>query len=418
VSYSLNVRLKFNILIGSTSGNCWRALPLEEKRVWEIKAKHAKAEHKQRYPGYRFRPVHNKQKRAERAAAALSRTAQISPQEERRCEEVAQLLLEGKKGIELADAVRALDARATSASPTSATHPAPLQFEWPPVVAPQPQSWAQMRRPSSVPPLPTHSIALPNVPFLAAFSRPESPVGHVSRAFIGTRRTSSVPPVPPRSWLAPPEHSHFAPFPPATASSLPEADTSLFEPSFFDATPFGTAPMPLAPEFDFAQFAPMQHQPSPLDTLGPHEHHAAAYVLFNSSGAFAPHSVPASAYSGSPAPSDGSISAAPSTAQFADMVSQQQQQHLAAPQPQRAPSFSGFDLDQILGGAQQQQQQSAALYAPEAYIQPEFVMPGYDVSMPAGVFETMPAAKLSPGDSAYGFDATTFDVRDFMHTEY
>ncbi|ETW77705.1 hypothetical protein HETIRDRAFT_55525, partial [Heterobasidion irregulare TC 32-1] len=37
-------------------GNCWRSLPLEEKRVWEIKAKHAKAEHKLMYPDYRFRP--------------------------------------------------------------------------------------------------------------------------------------------------------------------------------------------------------------------------------------------------------------------------------------------------------------------------------------------------------------------------
>ncbi|KAF9558778.1 hypothetical protein CPC08DRAFT_616637, partial [Agrocybe pediades] len=41
-------------------GTCWRQLPLEEKRVWEIKAKQEKAAHKARYPDYRFRPVHNK----------------------------------------------------------------------------------------------------------------------------------------------------------------------------------------------------------------------------------------------------------------------------------------------------------------------------------------------------------------------
>ncbi|KAF8124564.1 high mobility group box domain-containing protein, partial [Boletus edulis] len=41
-------------------GDCWRSLPLEEKRVWEIKAKQEKEAHSKRYPGYRFKPVHNK----------------------------------------------------------------------------------------------------------------------------------------------------------------------------------------------------------------------------------------------------------------------------------------------------------------------------------------------------------------------
>ncbi|TFK95839.1 high mobility group box domain-containing protein, partial [Pterulicium gracile] len=41
-------------------GNCWRSLPPNEKRVWEQRAKTAKAEHKIAHPDYRFRPVHNK----------------------------------------------------------------------------------------------------------------------------------------------------------------------------------------------------------------------------------------------------------------------------------------------------------------------------------------------------------------------
>ncbi|KAJ7039955.1 hypothetical protein C8F04DRAFT_1315040 [Mycena alexandri] len=106
-------------------GNCWRALPLAEKHIWETKAKHAKAEHKLKYPDYKFRPVHNKRGAAGAASASnpappppqpaprtTSAKGQLSPQEdERRCEEVAALLLQGKKGEELASAVRDLDWR-------------------------------------------------------------------------------------------------------------------------------------------------------------------------------------------------------------------------------------------------------------------------------------------------------------------
>ncbi|KAG2008833.1 specific transcriptional repressor [Coprinopsis cinerea AmutBmut pab1-1] len=96
-------------------GNCWRSLPLEEKKVWEQKAKQEKAAHKIQYPNYRFRPVHNKKKKqAEAAARAQSsdpekRKQDVSPEEEIRCEEVTQLLLEGKKGEDLARAVRQLE---------------------------------------------------------------------------------------------------------------------------------------------------------------------------------------------------------------------------------------------------------------------------------------------------------------------
>jgi transcription factor SOX7/8/10/18 (SOX group E/F) len=92
---------------------------LEEKRVWEIKAKQAKAEHKARYPNYRFRPVHNKNKEKKKEKM------QPTPEDERRCEEVAQLLLEGKKGEQLAEAVRNLD-RLRSQTPTAVMAPPPL----------------------------------------------------------------------------------------------------------------------------------------------------------------------------------------------------------------------------------------------------------------------------------------------------
>ncbi|CAA7261223.1 unnamed protein product [Cyclocybe aegerita] len=96
-------------------GNCWRQLPLEEKRVWEVKAKQEKANHKAMFPNYRFRPVHNKNKNKDGSAGSTSTSTgkkekpQQTVEEELRCDQVALLLLNGMKGEELAQAVRSLD---------------------------------------------------------------------------------------------------------------------------------------------------------------------------------------------------------------------------------------------------------------------------------------------------------------------
>ncbi|KAJ6614205.1 hypothetical protein B0H10DRAFT_2221515 [Mycena sp. CBHHK59/15] len=123
--------------------NCWRALPLPEKHIWETKAKHAKAEHNLMYPDYKFRPVHNKRGAARSTSNApppsaqpVLRTAsestvrnQLTPQEdERRCEEVASLLLQGKKGEELAWAVRDLDSRRKAEFAQSSPSPVPIPY--------------------------------------------------------------------------------------------------------------------------------------------------------------------------------------------------------------------------------------------------------------------------------------------------
>jgi hypothetical protein len=193
--------------VGST-GNCWRSLPLEEKRVWEVKAKHAKAEHKLIYPEYRFRPVHNKNK--EKKEKPLT-----TPDDERRCEEVAQLLLEGKKGDELAAAVRSLDRLRTDSPNVEPKYP--------------------HRRSSSVP-LPDHryhGIALPALPFLTT-SRSGSP-DEMARMIMGQRRASSAQPFPTRSWTMPGPSALSG-----DDSPLPDVDTSLFDPSFLDgASNFG-----------------------------------------------------------------------------------------------------------------------------------------------------------------------------------
>jgi len=216
-------------------GNCWRALPLEEKRIWEIKAKQEKEAHSKRYPGYRFRPVHNKNKDKKKAKATPA------PEDEQRCEEVAQLLLEGMKGDQLAAAIRRLDENKMVAPPPPPHH----QPSYPP------------RRPSSVP-LPDarfHPIALPSISFFAQTSRSASPVNNISRSarmIIGQRRPSSALPHFGRTSWGVDDIPMFASFTepgfysPSESSlqrddsPLPEVDTSLFEQTFNFGFPAGS----------------------------------------------------------------------------------------------------------------------------------------------------------------------------------
>jgi hypothetical protein len=226
-SVSFSPPFSFRSLIPQ-QGNCWRSLPLDEKRVWEVKAKHAKAEHKARYPEYRFRPVHNKNKDKKKDKPA------VTAEDERRCEEVAQLLLEGKKGDDLAAAVRDLD-RLRSVTPS----PSPELADTP----------YGHRRASSVP-LPNdyhhlhHPIALPSVPFLHNMIRDDTylyprPQSRASRMWLGQRRASSVQPMGGiRNWTMPLPLAHPAVLQRDT-SPLPEADTSLFDPSFLAGSSMG-----------------------------------------------------------------------------------------------------------------------------------------------------------------------------------
>lgn len=255
-------------------GNCWRSLPLEEKHIWEVKAKHAKAEHKARYPEYRFRPVHNKNKEKKKEKPT------ITAEEERRCEEVAALLLEGKKGEELAAAVRARDQRQPNTHRRSSSVPLPNDY--------YPQG-----------------IALPSVPFLSAHSRPASP----ARFMLGSRRASSAGARPigglNRSWTLPLQRDN---------SPLPDVDTSLFEQSFLDAAQASYFPnamfsndMLLSPSLPNQQI--LNHL-GPLDvSVSPHDvasyAHSSNWIDSASPGQYDEHpsSHASSAYSGSPIPS-------------------------------------------------------------------------------------------------------------------
>ena len=216
-----------------SSGNCWRALPPEEKRVWEVKARHAKAEHKVKYPNYRFRPVHNKNK--EKKDKPLP-----APENERRCEEVAQLLLEGKKGEQLAEAVRNLD-KVRSQTPVHST-----------------PNWRNHRRCSSVPLSydylsPYAAISIPSVPFVMP-SRPSSPL------LRQQRRPSSAGPAFFHSWMTP--SSQFP-------QSYPGVDV-LPEPDLLLLNTFNNFNFQSSPSQSQSQI-PLLNMDELLNTLPPHE---------------------------------------------------------------------------------------------------------------------------------------------------
>ena len=383
-------------------GNCWRALPLEEKRYWEVEAKKAKAAHRERYPHYRFRPVHNKNKNKDKALAVDKRKEKlpVQPGDEERCEVVAQLLLDGKKGEELAAAMRQIDMARQLSRPESVEPQQADQFAQPLPTHPQPVYL--QRRPSSVPP-----ISLPTLPFLVspnpqpAFgtnmfspsfaagpsslhaSRAASPVGNISRsrALLGMRRASSVQPIPSeRMWDGYDPHPYHASYGYTAmpeswqlqpdASPLPEVtDASIFQPGWTNSFKDDTAAAP------FDHSANMGHMgmgmgvnmsmnmhafmPGPPDAQGPLSLNIGPLDSFDfasapstatdayTPGAFEPvdphaqwpvaESGPSSAFSGSPAHSDASL---PSTTGTMTMLATPPT--VCAPQPQHAQDQAHF----------------------------------------------------------------------------
>ncbi|KAI0754018.1 hypothetical protein C8Q80DRAFT_1136252 [Daedaleopsis nitida] len=298
-------------------GNCWRSLPLEEKKMWEHKAKEAKIAHREKWPHYRFRPVHNKNKKKAAEGAMHGVPVPLEkrkdklptlPADEERCEVVAQLLLEGKKGDELAEAMRQIDMARALSRPESAD-----EFHVNPFAQPSVPPLYLQRRPSSVPPPTTlynaaNSIALPTLPFLVAptpqapyggmfnpayamgttGSRPASPVSNIARqrGLIGARRASSCQPNPSeRMWDGyhpHPHHQAFGQHPQAMPaawqlqpdwSPLPEVtDASIFQPgwtnSFKDTAPESA---PYDPHMQ-AYLPPDMQAYLPPDAPPPHAH--------------------------------------------------------------------------------------------------------------------------------------------------
>ncbi|KAI8974870.1 hypothetical protein BD414DRAFT_467948 [Trametes punicea] len=219
-------------------GLTWQNLPHEERQVWHAKAKIALEEHKRKFPQYAFRPLHTKGK----SPTEKRKVREVEPKDLKRCAKIAQLLVEGKKGRELDEAIQEFDRHHVPEIVT--------RFE-------EPITARHYRRSSSAPaPDTEHSSA----PFLSP--EPSTPSRRMSK------RSSSSQPEAPRA----PVHQS------ATPSPLPsEADTD----SDWYSSPSSpyiptTSPYPLAPTnhslfsdtFSFdANAAPAMPQYSACDPL-------------------------------------------------------------------------------------------------------------------------------------------------------
>lgn len=85
-------------------GLTWQNLPLDERQIWHAKARAALDEHKRKFPKYAFRPTHPKGKAPEKR-----KVREVGPKDLKRCAKIAELLVEGKKGHELDEAIQEFD---------------------------------------------------------------------------------------------------------------------------------------------------------------------------------------------------------------------------------------------------------------------------------------------------------------------
>ncbi|KAJ7274513.1 hypothetical protein B0H12DRAFT_402157 [Mycena haematopus] len=92
-------------------GLTWKNLPPEERRVWHTKAMDAVAEHKRNFPTYAFRPKHPRGKKADPDGPPTKPKRKVREvyQDPQRCKKIAELLVEGKKGVELDRAIQEFD---------------------------------------------------------------------------------------------------------------------------------------------------------------------------------------------------------------------------------------------------------------------------------------------------------------------
>lgn len=103
-------------------GKYWKALPREEREVWEAKAIVALVEHRKKYPDWRFKPGANgpgKVKDGPRRRNSRKGRGEAEKKvrnREKRCDKIADLLVAGKKGEDLEAAIRAYDSENVKAT--------------------------------------------------------------------------------------------------------------------------------------------------------------------------------------------------------------------------------------------------------------------------------------------------------------
>ncbi|KAL7277113.1 hypothetical protein ACG7TL_008958 [Trametes sanguinea] len=228
-------------------GLTWQNLPHEERQVWHTKAKIALEEHKRKFPQYAFRPLHTKGK----SPSEKRKVREVEPKDHKRCAKIAQLLVEGKKGRELDQAIQEFD-----------RHHVPV-IE---TIFQEPITARHYRRSSSAPAPDTERTS---APFLDA--EPSTP------SMRKSKRSSSSQPEAPRApsyecatpsplpseadtesdWYNSPSSPNVATTP---SYSLPPTNPSFFSDTFS----FDTTATPAIPQYHACD--PLDQQGAPYDT--------------------------------------------------------------------------------------------------------------------------------------------------------
>lgn len=86
-------------------GLTWQNMPHDERQIWHAKAKKALEEHRKKWPQYAFRPSHAKGK----GGTEKRKVREVEPKDMKRCAKIAELLVEGKKGAALDEAIQEFD---------------------------------------------------------------------------------------------------------------------------------------------------------------------------------------------------------------------------------------------------------------------------------------------------------------------
>ncbi|KAJ7104260.1 hypothetical protein B0H15DRAFT_17374 [Mycena belliarum] len=226
-------------------GMTWKNLSDDERQIWRYKAMDAVAEHKRNFPTYAFRPKHSRGKKGdgESAQPKSKRKVREVYQDPHRCAKIAELLSEGKKGVELDRAIQEFDRHHVPEIVT--------RFE-------APMTARAYRRSSSVPPPNSEDTRA----FLTASPASSSNSSH-------RRRSSSVGAATRSSQ----EQAHQQKA--RSASTFPDADSmngsdGQLTPPSFDC--FGSYSLPSKQEpdletFDFSSFS-FSNVASPAPTFG------------------------------------------------------------------------------------------------------------------------------------------------------
>ncbi|KAJ7178567.1 hypothetical protein C8R43DRAFT_1117944 [Mycena crocata] len=258
-------------------GMTWKNLTDDERQVWRHKALDAVAEHKRNFPTYAFRPKHTRGKKGDVDGVQPKGKRKVREiyQDPRRCEKIAELLVEGKKGPELDRAIQEFDKHHVPQIVT--------RFE-------APITARAYRRSSSVP-VPNSDDTrgfLSSSPASSADNsrrRRSSSVGAATRASQEQAKTRSTSMYPTdvdsgsEGQLTPPSFDSFS------FQSKPEPDLESFDFSSFSfsnvtssspSPSFGCDPysLPLSPCSPLELAAPFDHnklEPSSPTSYGPPE---------------------------------------------------------------------------------------------------------------------------------------------------